>query len=115
MTRYRNIRIAIVLASLVAVPAVAHGREWTKLLTSGHIPSVPAVATLGRSIYLFAGVRDDFATFQNTFFDDLHPFYTKTNLDEALPGVPTFSVPIPASLFCYPQFIILYFHFLCLS
>lgn len=86
MTRYRDIRIVVVLASLVAVPAIAHGREWTKLLTSGDIPSVPAVAALGRSIYLFGGVRDDFATFENTFFDDLHPSYTKTNLDEALPG-----------------------------
>ena len=52
----------------------------------GDIPSVPAVAALGRSTCLFDGVRDDFATFEDTFFDDRHPFYTKTNLDEPLPG-----------------------------
>ncbi|MBA2590758.1 MAG: hypothetical protein M3495_21030 [Pseudomonadota bacterium] len=105
MTRYRDIRIVVVLASLVAVPAIAHGREWTKLLTSGDIPSVPAVAALGRSIYLFGGVRDHFATFENTFFDDLHPFYTKTNLDQALPGgdrpaARTFAASAPAGPSC---------------
>ena len=67
----------------------------------GDIPSVPAVAAFGRSIYLFDGVRDDFATFENTFFDDRHPFYTKTNLDEALPGgdrpaARTFAASAPA-------------------
>ncbi len=62
---------------------------------------MPAVAAFGRSIYLFDGVRDDFATFENTFFDDRHPFYTKTNLDEALPGgdrpaARTFAASAPA-------------------
>ena len=104
MTRYRNIRIVVVLASLLAVSAIADEREWTKLSTSGDIPSgrtTPAVAALGRSTYLSGGLRDDFATFENTFFDDLHRFDTKTNTWTELfpagdrPAARTFAAPAP--------------------
>jgi len=104
MTRYRNIRIVVVLASLLAVSAIVDEREWTKLSTSGDIPSgrtTPAVATLGRSTYLFGGLRDDFATFESTFFDDLHRFDTKTNTWTELfragdrPAARTFATPAP--------------------
>ena len=89
MTRYRDIRIVVVLASLVAVPCHRPRAGVDEAVDfGGHAVggTTPAVAALGRSIYLFGGVRDDFATFENTFFDDLHPSYTKTNLDGALPG-----------------------------
>src|SRR5207237_4324133 len=33
---------------------------------------------LGPDVYLFSGVRDDFATFQNDYFDDLWRFDTRT-------------------------------------
>jgi len=47
---------------------------WTRLDTSGLGPSErssPAVADIGSSLYVFGGVRDDFASGVDTFYQDL--------------------------------------------
>ncbi|GKT19964.1 hypothetical protein AVHY2522_24400 [Acidovorax sp. SUPP2522] len=62
--------------SAVAEALAADGR-WTRLVTTGEGPSVrstPAVAPVLGSIYLFGGVKDDFASGENTFYDDLYRF-----------------------------------------
>ncbi|MBD2776491.1 kelch repeat-containing protein [Iningainema tapete] len=41
--------------------------------------STPAVAALRESVYVFGGVKDDFSTFQNTFYNDLYRFDTSTD------------------------------------
>lgn len=55
---------------------------WTRRMTSGSRPterSTPAVAALRKSVYVFGGVKDDFSTFQNTFYNDLYRFDTSTD------------------------------------
>jgi N-acetylneuraminic acid mutarotase len=55
----------------------AQAGVWTQLGTAGDIPSgrtTPAVAAVDGQVYLWSGVRDDFATFENTFYDDLYRF-----------------------------------------
>lgn len=54
---------------------------WQRVATSGPRPSersTPAVAALGTSVYLFGGVKDDFRTQINTFYDDLYRLDTVT-------------------------------------
>jgi N-acetylneuraminic acid mutarotase len=60
---------------------------WRRLATSGPSPSersVPAAASVGRSAYVFGGVKDDFYTQEYTFYNDLHRFDTLTNAWELL-------------------------------
>lgn len=76
--------LAVTLSPAAAAdpPSVVAGGTWTKLATAGVGPqnrSKPAVAAVGSAAYVFGGVEDDFATFTNTFFNDLHRFDTLTN------------------------------------
>ncbi|MBA3660612.1 MAG: hypothetical protein H0W64_02695 [Gammaproteobacteria bacterium] len=53
-----------------------------KLNVSGPTPaerSMPSVATLNNYIYVFGGVKDDFKTSVDTFYDDLNRFNIKEN------------------------------------
>ncbi|RYD63939.1 MAG: hypothetical protein EOP84_33160, partial [Verrucomicrobiaceae bacterium] len=70
--------IAILLLS--ANPSAA--ATLTRLTTTGPRPSErssPAVAAVGRSIYLFGGVFDNFSTGENLFHADLYRFVTTDN------------------------------------
>jgi N-acetylneuraminic acid mutarotase len=75
-------RAAAVAASDVSATGSTADGTWLKLTTSGPRPSersTPAVAALGTSVYVFGGVKDDFSTQINTFYNDLHRFDTLTN------------------------------------
>ncbi|MBO3745999.1 hypothetical protein J5X84_07970 [Streptosporangiaceae bacterium NEAU-GS5] len=83
----RRIALALGLAAAVILaggtPASASQGVWRRLPVSGQPPterSAPVAAALGSSIYLFGGVRDDFATGQNTFLNDLRRFDTRTGV-----------------------------------
>lgn len=70
------------LALATLLTSSASAQTWTKISGSGDVPSgrtTPAVGALGSHVYLFGGVHDDFATFQNVFFDDTYVFDTETN------------------------------------
>lgn len=66
---------------------------WTRLATTGSAPSersTPAVAAIGRHIYVFGGVRDDDINGDVVLYDDLHRFDTvKQRWDALTPGGPT--------------------------
>lgn len=52
---------------------------WTRLVTVGPAPSersTPAVAAIGRRIYVFGGSRDDVVTGDVAIYNDLHRFDT---------------------------------------
>jgi hypothetical protein len=77
--------IAVVVAS--ATPALASDGVWRRLPVSGQRPterSAPATAAVGSSIYMFGGVRDDFATGQNAFHNDLRRFDTRSGVWQLL-------------------------------
>jgi N-acetylneuraminic acid mutarotase len=85
----RPVVAASALFALVtaAMPAAASAETWTRLTTTGLGPggrSSPAVASLGRSIYLFGGVRDDFTATADLFLDDLYRFDVTTQQWEAV-------------------------------
>jgi N-acetylneuraminic acid mutarotase len=76
-----------VLASLLAgVPTAAQAAgtgNWKTLVTTGVGPSersVPAVAGTNTDwLYVFGGVKDDFATGANTFYDDAYVLDVRTS------------------------------------
>ena len=81
--------IAILLVVSISVPAPARADEgtWSKLPTMGTGPqnrSKPSAAAVGENIYLFGGVEDDFNTFTNTFYNDIHRFNTSTSTWEKM-------------------------------
>src|SRR5262245_18905674 len=52
---------------------------WTRVETSGAAPSeqsTPAVAAIGRWVYVFGGARDDVVNGDVAIYDDLHRFDT---------------------------------------
>ncbi|MDQ3915671.1 MAG: galactose oxidase [Actinomycetota bacterium] len=85
-----RILLALSLIASVLLPqraAQAADGAWRKLVAVGPHPSersAPAVASLGASVYVFGGVKDDFSTQTNTFYNDLHRFATDTNTWELL-------------------------------
>jgi len=61
-------------AVTAAASEVMSGR-WSRVATTGDRPSersAPLAANLPGQLYVFAGARDDFATGQVTFYNDLH-------------------------------------------
>ena len=61
-------------AVTAAASEVTSGR-WSRVATTGDRPSersAPLAANLPGQLYVFAGARDDFATGQVTFYNDLH-------------------------------------------
>lgn len=83
-----NARIFSALILLVTLGASdAFAGTWTRRNTTGPRPSersTPAVATLGTAVYVFGGVKDDFSTNLNTFYNDLHRFDASTDTWEVL-------------------------------
>ncbi|STX27976.1 N-acetylneuraminic acid mutarotase [Legionella beliardensis] len=68
----------------------------SQLTTSGPVPSARSAvgtAALGDDIYFFGGLKEFFATRENTFFNDLYRFNTKKNTWEKLS--PTGTPPSP--------------------
>ena len=88
--RYRHAAIvAIVALVLPAQAAAAPGTtgEFIRIPTRGPTPSdrsTPAVGAIGSEIFVFGGVKDDFQTKVNTFYDDLYRFDTRTAVWEQL-------------------------------
>jgi len=73
--------VPAISATASAAPTTASDGRWQRLATSGTGPgerSAPVAAGLGRHLYVFGGVRDDFATGQNTFHNDLLRLDTRT-------------------------------------
>jgi len=74
--------LSLCLGLAAAGTAVGQGR-WTRLpFEAGAAPaarSAPVTVPLEGDVYLFSGVKDDFAAFQNTFFNDLYRFDVRTN------------------------------------
>lgn len=69
------------LAVAALLTTTANASSWERVAGSGDVPSgrtTPAVAELDGYVYLFGGVRDDFATFTNDFLDDLYRFDPQT-------------------------------------
>jgi hypothetical protein len=71
------------LCGALAIPqsVAADPKRWTKLQTCGVGPSErsrPAVAALGRDIYLFGGGFDEFASGEFQFYDDLFVLDTRS-------------------------------------
>jgi hypothetical protein len=70
--------------------------RWTRLHTTGSAPSersTPAVAAIGRRIYVFGGSRDDVVNGDVQIYDDLHRFDTATRRWDVL--TPAGPVPPP--------------------
>lgn len=86
--KWMIVRIACAAIMLVALSASqAWGGTWTKRVTTGPRPSersTPAVAALGQFVYVFGGVKDDFSTGVNAFYNDLHRFNTRNDTWEEL-------------------------------
>lgn len=81
MTRKFTLAGAFLFTTLLVTDAEASSCE--RVTGSGDIPSgrtTPAVTELDGYVYLFGGVRDDFATFTNDFFDDLYRFDPQTGV-----------------------------------
>lgn len=84
----RSFRFAAALMLALASPTWA--QTFTKHTTTGPGPSersVPAAVGLGRWAYVFGGVKDDFNTQVNTFYNDLYRLDTRTNTWQALTPV----------------------------
>jgi N-acetylneuraminic acid mutarotase len=80
------VALQVVFTAAIVSPA-AQAAAWRTLTTTGLGPSersTPAVGALDAAIYVFGGVKDDFSTQLNTFYDDLHRFDTATNTWERL-------------------------------
>ncbi|XXX74667.1 kelch repeat-containing protein [Sorangium sp. So ce134] len=85
-SRHLVVVLAAMTVVLFAAEAGASG-TWTKRVTSGPAPterSTPAVAAIGDAVYLFGGMKDDFSTFENTFYNDLYRFDTSLDSWELL-------------------------------
>lgn len=55
--------------------------SWRRLVTTGTRPTERSAAVaggIGRQLYVFGGVKDDFSTGQNAFYNDLHRLDTHT-------------------------------------
>lgn len=73
---------ALALPTTPASGGTARDGTFARRQVTGERPSersTPAVAAIGESIYVFGGVKDDFRTNVNTFYDDLHRFDTRTD------------------------------------
>lgn len=83
-----NLACALLLtAALPASARPAATGSWSRVRTTGSRPSVrstPAVAALGKSIYLFGGVKDDFQSGVFTLYNDLYRFDTASGAWEKL-------------------------------
>jgi N-acetylneuraminic acid mutarotase len=65
-------------AELAGPPAQGDG-TWTRVAATGPAPSersTPAVAAIGRWVYVFGGARDDVVNGGVAIYDDLHRFHT---------------------------------------
>ncbi|HET7867348.1 MAG TPA: kelch repeat-containing protein [Burkholderiaceae bacterium] len=73
---------ALCLGLMAAGAALGQGR-WTRLpFEPGAAPSArstPVTVALEGDVFLFGGVKDDFAAFQNTFFNDLYRYDVRAN------------------------------------
>lgn len=81
MSRVCTTGLLLLFVSLLSASR-AEANTWTKRMTSGTRPterSTPAVAAINKSVYVFGGVKDDFGSFQNTFYNDLYRFDTSTD------------------------------------
>ena len=79
------------LCLLLAGAGAARADTWTERATRGTGPSgrsEPVAAAVGRSVYVFGGVHDDFATGVNTTFNDLFRFDTRNDTWEELTRKP---------------------------
>lgn len=68
------------VAALLFVSAEASAGKWKERPATGPIPSersAPAVAALGKQIYLFGGVMDDFSTGIDSFYGDTYRYDTR--------------------------------------
>jgi hypothetical protein len=80
----------------VASEVSKHDGTWTRLVTTGSAlseRSTPAVAAIGRDVYVFGGARDDDITGDVAIYDDLHRFDTVHNRWAVL--TPTGASPPP--------------------
>ncbi|STX27975.1 N-acetylneuraminic acid mutarotase [Legionella beliardensis] len=87
MSYYNKMILHFIVASLILASFNTHAITVTKLATSGQHPTArdaAAITTLGEDIYLFGGVKDDFASKVNHFYNDLYRFNVKTNTWEKL-------------------------------
>ena len=88
--RCRHAAIAAIVALVLPAPAAAAPAttgEFTRIPATGPRPSersTPAVGAIGSDIFVFGGVKDDFQTKLNTFYDDLYRFDTRTAAWEQL-------------------------------
>lgn len=77
----RCLSFALVASLALAVSsASARDKQWAKLCTTGTAPSErsrPAVATVGKDIYVFGGGFDEFASGEFAFYDDLFVLDTR--------------------------------------
>lgn len=75
---------SLVLATSLLVPqlsAADHHKHWSKLATRGIGPSErsrPAVAAVGRKIYVFGGGFDEFQSQEFEFYNDLYVLDTRS-------------------------------------
>lgn len=70
---------AFVLTAMAATTVDAS--SWQRVTGAGDVPSgrtTPSVAAVDGYVYLFGGLRDDFAAFTNDFFNDLYRFDPQT-------------------------------------
>jgi N-acetylneuraminic acid mutarotase len=73
--------LLLVSAPVPASGTVAQG-TWQRHVVTGTGPgerSAPVAAAVDSQLYVFGGVRDDFATGQNVFFNDLFRLDTRTD------------------------------------
>ena len=80
--RWRPAVLGLLAVALLAAAPGAQAGTWRRLETTGLGPSersTPGVAPVLGGIYVFGGVKDDFSTFTNTFYDDLYRFDPATH------------------------------------
>ena len=109
------LRLAIMRFSalfMLPIGSASAAALWKKLPATGLAPqnrSSPATGTIGNDVYTFGGLFDNFAAFQNTFYNDLFKFDTTTNTwteltpTGPLPDARTFaaSTALGSELFVY--------------
>jgi N-acetylneuraminic acid mutarotase len=81
LNRTRKLVVSVALGCLVLMPGTSKAADgaWTQVADIGLERSTPAVGALGKNIYIFGGVHDDFRTGVAIFYNDLHRFDTATN------------------------------------
>jgi N-acetylneuraminic acid mutarotase len=84
--RIRRLVVSFALGSLILVPGSSKAADgtWLDVASSGLERSTPAVGALGKNIYIFGGVHDDFRTGVAMFYNDLHRFNTASMAMEEL-------------------------------